>query len=885
MSWDRPSGTVTFLFTDIEGSTRLWEQRPAEMAVALERHDAIVRDAIDGHGGHVFATGGDGFGAVFQRAERAVAAAVDAQLRVMAESWVDECPIRVRMGLHSGETRERGGDYFGPTVNRCARIMALARPTQILVSEVVRGVVTEYGLGEVAFDVAGTVVLRGTAEGVTLYSVVAPGLSVVDHELVSAERGGNLVAPLSSFVGRETELAELLRALDQHRLVTLIGVGGVGKTRLAIEAGLEASGHRDGVWLVELGLIDSVDEVASTVSDAMRLLPTPGVGFDTSVAQWCSTRDLLVVLDNCEHVLRGAASFLGSLLAAAPRVKVLATSREPLMVSGEHVFPVPSLSLDATPGARSEAMMFFIERARSEAPTLDVVGQDEQIREVCERLDGIPLALELAAARVRGLSIGEISRRLDERFRLLTGGRAGSVERHATLRATVDWSYHLLDRSEQDLFERLAIFAGRFGVGDAIGLCGGEIDEFDVIDTLSALVNRSLVVRDDRVPEYRMLETLRAYGRERLNLAQRIDTVRRDHAVLMAAKAREARASAAGPSEAAVTALLEAQMPDYGSAAEWATSAGRPELAVSIATDCLATAWSTPEPGRWLASLIRSDVSEESWMSDALMVAANHALFYEADTPKGAAFAQRATELDPSNSFAHAQACIASMFAGDRDAVVEQGRLAADTARDTMERLLGLMVLGNALLFDGQLDEASTVVSELRELGDSTGHPSAIATAHHLAGRLLAETDPDAALPEFQAGLNAVDGLDRFVAEGNLQRELIALLMHSEPKAAINVAVEFLQRCDERNDTGQVNNALAYLVTILHDLGEPELATETAGHVGHPLLSPTDTVQFQNTERSLREALGQQYEAHHDRGRNRSTRDLITSILEVLQPA
>ncbi len=882
MSGGLPTGTVTFLFTDIEGSTRLWEQWPAEMAAALERHDAIIRDAVDRHDGHVFATGGDGYGVAFQRAERAVSAAVDAQLSLVAEPWPDHCPMRVRMGVHSGETRERDGDYFGPTVNRCARIMAAARPTQILVSDVTQGVVTEYGLGEIGFDVAGTVVLRGTVDRATLYSVVGGGLPVVEQAPLSAGREGNLGAPLSSFVGRAPELDRLLKALDGHRLVTLIGVGGVGKTRLAIETGLESRGNRDGVWLVELGLIDAADEVAAAVADALRLRPTPGVGFDVSVADWCSTRDLLIVLDNCEHVLHGAASFVNSLLTAAPRVKVLATSREPLMVAGEHIVPVPSLSFDESGGGTSEAVEFFVERARSELPAFDPEEHRDDVRDICVRLDGIPLALELAAARLRGLPIGEISRRLDERFRLLTGGRSGSAERHTTLRATVDWSYDLLDRTEQDLFERLTVFAGRFGVDDVVGLHGEDADEYEIIDTLAALVNRSLVVRDDRQPEYRMLETLRAYGRERLVRSDRTDAVRSNHALLMAAKARRHRFLVGGPLEADVAESLEAQLPDYAAAAEWAIGAAHPELAVSIAWDCLQTSWGSDEMRRWIDPLLPAEHDRHPWLPDALTIAANAALFQDADTPTGAALAARAVALDPTHSFAHAQACIASMFSGEIDEVVAHGRRSLDTATDTLERTLGLMVLGNALLFAGRFEEASTVVDELRLLGDSSGFPTAIATAHHLAGRLLAETDPEAALVEFRAGLEAVSGLDRFVAESNLRREMIPALMRTDPHAARLAAVEFLEHCDQRNDTGQVNNGLGYLVTLLHDLDEPELAAQTVGRVGHPLLAPTSAAQYSDTERALRELLGETYEVHVAAGRARRTRDLVGSILDVL---
>jgi predicted ATPase len=443
------------------------------------------------------------------------------------------------------------------------------------------------------------------------------------------------------------------------------------------------------------------------------------VGYDQSVVEWCSSRDLLLVLDNCEHVLRGAESLVSSLLASAPGVKVLATSREPLMATGEHVVPVPSLALDGSGGEISEAVEFFVERAHSELPDFDAAGQEELVGDICARLDGIPLALELAASRVRGLSIPEISRRLDERFRLLTGGRSGSVERHATLRATVDWSYDLLEPDGQDLFERLTVFAGRFTVDDAIGLRGDDADEFEVIDTLTALVDRSLVVREDQPPEYRMLETLRAYGRERLALHNRIDHIRADHATLMAAKAKGTRASAAGPLEGAVTTLLEAQLPDYGAAADWAIGAGRPELAVAIAEDCLLAHWGIEEPGRWIAPLIDSDQAETSWMAGALAIAAFHASFFESDPHRGAELAHHATVLDPQNALAYTQACIAAIFTGQQDTVVEHAEKARETASDDKERHVALLVLGHALLITGRLEEAAGVARDLERLGHS----------------------------------------------------------------------------------------------------------------------------------------------------------------------
>ncbi|MGI9641894.1 MAG: ATP-binding protein [Acidimicrobiia bacterium] len=879
-----PTGTVTFLFTDIEGSTRLWDQHPEAMAVALERHDEIVRDVFGRHDGHVFATGGDGFGVVFQRAEQAVAVALEAQRFLASEEWDDECPIRVRIGVHSGETQERGGDFFGPTVNRCARIMAAARPTQILVSGITHDIINESGANDVGFASVGSAVLRGMADPMALWRVVAAGLPDIDEPLLQLDRSGNMVAPLTSFVGRRAELSGVVAALDQHRLVTLIGVGGVGKTRLAIEAALGARGHRDGVWLVELSLTDTDDDVAAALSDALRLQPTPGVGYDESVVEWCAARDLLVVLDNCEHVLRGAATLVKSLLTAAPQAKVLTTSREPLMIPGEHVVPVPSLSLEASPGELSDAVAFFAERARAELADFDVAAQADVVSDICARLDGIPLALELAAARVRGLSVQELSNRLDERFRLLTGGRSGSVERHATLRAAVDWSYDLLQPAEQDLFERLSVFAGRFGVDDAVGLRGDDVDEFDAIDTLAALVDRSLIVREDERPEYRMLETLRAYGRERLTLADRIDAVRADHAALMASKAKVARAESIGPGEAAVVARLEAQLPDYGAAAHWAIAAGQPALVVAIAADCLRAHWgANAEPSNWVAPLLQADLGGAP-MSDVFWLAAHRAMFYEGSPLDAVELAGRSIALDPSNSMAYAQAGVAAILAGHSDTVVEHGRSALEHASDDAERALALLVLSHALITAGRPKEAAVTAKELEQLGASRQYPSAIASAQYIHGEIMAETDPDAALAAFRLGLDALQGANLWIQEAQLRRAMIPLLMSADRPAALRAAADFIELCDQRNDTGQGNNALAYLVTILHDLGDPELAARVVGRVGDPLLLPAESAQYTETREALRQELGDRYDQLTSGGESTSTTAVVSMILDALAP-
>jgi class 3 adenylate cyclase len=442
-----PSGTVTFLFTDIEGSTHLWQLDEAAMREAVRRHDQLLRTTIMECGGVVFSTMGDGLAAAFTSAHAALRAASLAQERLTKEEWSTAEPVRVRIGLHSGEAEERDGDYFGTAVNRAARLMAVGHGGQVLcsstTSELVEGNVTLVDLGEHR--------LRDLDRPVHVFQV-GDG-SFPPLRSLSAFPG-NLPRQMTSFVGRQQELASIAKAVGTSRLVTLTGTGGVGKTRVAVQAAANmVTGFPDGVWLCELAAATDRESMLQVVGAALGYTPAPGAALDRGIPEFLGSRRLLVVLDNCEHLLDPVVGFVETVLERCPNVAMLATSREALEVRGERVIrlrslPVPQTGASFNQLAEFDAARLFLDRADTAGADLALKAADgSAIAEICRRLDGIPLAIELAAARVIALSPGEIAAHLDERFRLLTGGRLAGVERHHTLRETIDWSYALAKRA------------------------------------------------------------------------------------------------------------------------------------------------------------------------------------------------------------------------------------------------------------------------------------------------------------------------------------------------------------------------------------------------------------------------------------------------------
>jgi len=516
-----PGGTVTLLLTDIEGSTRMWEAHPAAMKDALERHNACVRAAVEGHDGTVVTSRGEGdsFFAVFASAVDAVAAAAACQRRLRAESWPAGIAIRVRMALHSGEADLRDGEYHGhAAINRCARVRGAAHGGQVLVTKATRDLVFPHLGGGLGLEDLGEHRLRDIVELERIYQLTHPDLPREFGPISTLDRRrDNLPAETTSFIGRGDELAQAREILSRARILTLTGSGGAGKTRLGLRiAGELGGGFPDGAWLVELAALTDPELVPPQVAAALHR-PDLDLGVFRD-------KRLLLVLDNCEHLIGRCAEVVTSLVSACPGIAVLSTSREPLQVPGEVVMVVQPL-------APADAARLFAERSASVRPGLELSGSSATVEAICRMLDGMPLAIELAAARTRAMSPAEILERLHDRFRLLTGSTRTAAARHQTLRATVDWSYDLLDTGEKALFRRLSVFAGSWRLASAEAVCGGAGADLDVPDLVLRLVDKSLVAVEGAVrSRYRLLETLRQYGLERLEEAGEKAEFERRHA-------------------------------------------------------------------------------------------------------------------------------------------------------------------------------------------------------------------------------------------------------------------------------------------------------------------------------------------------------------------
>jgi predicted ATPase/class 3 adenylate cyclase len=555
-----PTGTVTFLFTDLEVSTRLWEQEPDRMRDALARHDVILRHAVAAHGGTVVKGRGDGVHAAFATAHDAVAAAVDGQIALGDESWSVSEPLAVRMGLHTGVAELRDGDYFGSAVNRAARLMDLAHGGQIVCSQASADLAGEFLPASVTLVDVGEHRLRDLSRPERVFQIVHPELRSDFPLLRSVDAfPGNLPFQTSSFIGREREISRALDALRESRIVTLSGVGGVGKTRLAYQVAAQVlPDFRDGAWLVELAGVRDPVGVVDAFAAVFAITPRAGQSMDEALADFLGAKRLLLVVDNCEHLLDAVAKLVVRVERSCAYVRFLATSREGLAVDGERVVPVPSLdtpdddnSLAAV--ATSESVQLFVERAAASDVDFELDSKNFPfVTQVCRRLDGVPLAIELAAARITMMNPAELANALDHRFDVLAGGRRGGIERHQTLRATIDWSYDLLTERHRRLLARLAVFAGGCTRQAADAVCTGDpIEPGAVFQLLGDLVARSLVVADRSGSDtrYRLLETIRAYAEERLDEYGETRAVRDRHARYWVERGRTLADGLRGPDQ------------------------------------------------------------------------------------------------------------------------------------------------------------------------------------------------------------------------------------------------------------------------------------------------------------------------------------------------
>jgi len=595
-----PSGTVTFLLTDVEGSTLLWEAHGEAMGGAMARCHRLVTEVVAGHRGVRPEEQGEGDSAIaaFVRASDAVACAGDLQRAFASEAWPAEAVLRVRVAVHTGEAVLRDPrNYTGPSIHRCARLRGIGHGGQTLVSRSTFELVADSLPAGVSLRDLGAHRLRDLARAEQVYQLCGPGLPDDFPALRSLSAlPNNLPVALSSFVGRETEIARAGELLAGSRSLTLTGVGGAGKTRLALQVAADAlDDHPDGVWWVELAALQDPALVATSLAGALGVRPLPGQTDTGAAVAYLSGREALVVLDNCEHLLAETGRLVEALLRGCPRVRVLATSRQPLGVEGETDWRVPSLSLPAKPdqraeqpAARSDAVRLFVERAGRARPNFGLTSENERaVASICRDLDGIPLALELAAARVRMLSVEQIAAGLADSLRLLSRGARTALPRQQTLRASIDWSHELLDDPERVLFRRLGVFLGAFTLETAEQICADQmLPALDVLDLLASLVEKSLVQAEeqDHAVRYRLLETVRQYALERLADAGEVDAVRGRHRDVFLEVAERLAAEAFVHAQPRVLAALDLEASNLRAAFEHAIATdGQLALRLSVA--------------------------------------------------------------------------------------------------------------------------------------------------------------------------------------------------------------------------------------------------------------------------------------------------------------
>lgn len=610
---------VTFLFTDIEGSTRLWEAHPEAMPGALAEQFRILNQAVAAGDGTVVSDTGDGVFAVFPAAKAAVGTAVAMQHALAAAAWGATGPLLVRMGMHTGHADRGHDDFHGTEVNRCARLMAAAHGGQVIVSETTYVLVRDDAPTDVSFLDMGEHRLKDLARPERIHQILHPGLRVEFPPLRSLSTfPNNLPAELSSFIGRTGELAAVQDALTRARLVTLTGAGGAGKTRLALQVAADRiERHPNGVWLVDLAGLADPGLLTQAVLSALRVPELPGRPALEVLTTYLAGRDVLVVLDNCEHLIGAAAEVVDAVLRAAPKARFIATSREPLNVPGEVSWRVPSLTLSDGAGDpatdRSEAVALFVERARAVDPTFGLTPERQDVvATITRRLDGLPLAIELAAARVRALSVEQIAERLEDRFALLTGGARTALPRQQTLEAAVAWSYDLLDEDERRLFARLSVFAGSFDLDAVEAVCSTEpIEPEQILDLLTRLVDKSLVsvVHAGSATRYRLLETLRAYARNRLAASGDAHAMQDAHTRWAVAFAKSAGGQLMGPEQARWLQEIAASRDDLRAALGRTIEAGDYESGLQIMVG-LTTLWQVTavrEAVSWLEQLLQRE--------------------------------------------------------------------------------------------------------------------------------------------------------------------------------------------------------------------------------------------------------------------------------------
>jgi predicted ATPase/DNA-binding CsgD family transcriptional regulator len=820
---------VTFLFTDIEDSTRLWEEAPTDMADALRVHDTIVRGTIERHNGYVFGIGGDGFCAAFSTPADAAAAAIESQEQLRDDNVVT---FKVRMGMHTGEAVERDRNYFGSEVNRAARLMALAHGGQVLVSDatevLLRNTVAVRSLGEHR--------LRGLRGRMSVYQVVADGLPTEFPVLRSVDYfTGNLPQQLSSLVGRDQVVDEVAELVRSHPLVTLSGVGGVGKSRLALEVGAEVAGEfPDGVWMVELATVGDPASVPAAVATVLGITPRGDAALIDTVAEALTGRRLLLVMDNCEHLLAAAGSAIEAILGRRGSVKILATSREMLAVDGETVLTVAPLSVKG--GVSSDAVTLFVDRARTVRPDFGLQGSEvaAAVRDICETVDGLPLGIELAAARMAAMSAVEVRDRLADRFRLLRGSTP-RPERQLTLRHAVEWSYDLLTDDERDLLRLASVFAGGFDLTSVCAVvdgadgadAAGGVDDVAVLGHLDSLVRKSLVVADHSATRtrYRLFETIRQFAEDRLAETGALEPARARHAQYFAREAAARWENWNGPGWRDTVDWVETELDNLRSGYQWSAAHDDMAVATDIAAHAALMGFSVQlfETIAWAENLLERASAADVRRLPRLYTAAGLACFAgRAEAARTNAHVATELELDArydacEPGFAAFIEALGQVYCGNLDRYVELTGAVAD--RYGSDRGYGLASYVDGLQSCGRIGEALGLAEESVAAARSLGNPYWIAYALWITGMAFSKADVRRAFAAWDEGVAFVREHRVQFFEGFLARDAARLhTSDGEPEAALVLFAEAIAAFHKAGNVPQLIITLASVPALFERL-------------------------------------------------------------------
>jgi predicted ATPase len=869
---------VTFLFTDIEGSTRRWEADAEAMRAALSKHDQVLQTAIESHDGFLFSHTGDGVVAAFASPRSAVDAAVTAQLAL-------ELPVR--MGITTGEAELRDGDYFGTVLNRAARVMAAGHGGQILVADSTAGLLSGVDLLDL-----GPRRLRDVPVPIGVFQLRSAGLRVEFPSLRALDTTpGNLRPAATSLIGRESEVEAVTTAVRSHRLVTLTGVGGVGKTRLALEVAAQlVDEFPDGVWVFELAAVTDPASVPDAVAAVLGITQQPGKTVSESVAAALEGRSRLLVLDNCEHVLDAVADLIEAIYSHSQTVNILGTSREGLRVADEHLWAVPSL--DLTDGIESSAAALFVERAaavRQDVP-LTAAGESAAVVEICRQLDGIPLGIELAASRMQSMTATEVRDRLGDRFRLLVGSRRG-LERHQTLRHAVAWSYDLLDDGERSVLNRCSVFAGGFDLPGAQAVTGSD-DDFATLDLLDALVRKSLMVADHSSGRTRfsMLETIRQFAEEQLAATGEATEARAAHARHFATREADALALWDSRRQRDAYDWFTVELPNLRTAFRWAADRGDLDDAATIATYAafLGFCIDNYETVAWAEELIEPARAVDHRRLAFLYVIASQC-YTSGRVEEAVRYSDAGIPVVESGRGEvpfgiEGLLCTTYLYAGQPERAVDWCRSRVQSGRDTHTVSRTSLILSLAVA--QSYEEAIAATAGLIEAAEATRNPWALSFVLLAIGGAYTHADPVGALEVGRRGVQvAEDSGNRLT--GTYLAMLVARIeaLYGDSLRALHYIAVAIHNYHDSGNPMTMRAPMAILSTVLDRMSRYEPAATIAGFASTPFTVATYP-ELLTTTAHLHSVFGDQdYESLARNGEAMSTAEIANYAYDQIDQA